>query len=134
MKMAQVKMVDPVDSVRLFCVEPNQKNKGLLISSTLVSGKKESPVQIINDLDQFVELKLGHVVGIATEIDDVVLVSEDDESDGSKQADSVTPTTPPECDPSEHIKSEVAQSDFSKQADLHSTSSIMKSPLTKNWL
>ena len=51
MKMAQVKMVDPVDSAQLFCVEPNQKNTGLLISSTLVSGEKESPVEIINDLD-----------------------------------------------------------------------------------
>ena len=96
-------------------MEPNQKNKGLLISSTLVSGEKESPVQIINDLDQFVVLKPGHAVGIATEIDDIIPVSEDDESDGSKQADSVTKTTPPECSLSE---SEVAESDSRKQADL----------------
>ena len=76
---------DPVDSVQLFCVAPNQKNKGLLISSTLVLGEKESPVQIINNLDQFVVLKPGHAVGIPTEIDDNVPVSEDVESDGSKQ-------------------------------------------------
>ena len=57
-------------------------------------------------------------MGIAIEIDDIVLVSEDDKSDGSKKADSVTPATPPECGPSEHIKLEVCESDCSKQADL----------------
>ena len=34
------------------------------------------------------------------------------------KTDSVIPTTPPEYGPSEHIKSEVTESDFSKQADL----------------
>ena len=57
-------------------------------------------------------------MGISTEIYDIVPVSEADESDDSKQTDSLTTTTPPECGPSEPMKSEVAESDCSKQAAL----------------
>ena len=50
-------------------------------------------------------------MGISTEIYDIVPVSEADESNDSKQTDSLTTTTPPEYGPSEPMKSEVAESD-----------------------
>ena len=71
-KVAQVKLLDSVDEDRMFCVEPHMKNKGLLISSTVSPGKSKVPVQIINDLDQFVTLRAGHLVGIATEIHEII--------------------------------------------------------------
>ena len=71
-KVAQVKLVDSVDEDRMFCVEPHMKNKGLLISATVTLGKSKVPVQIVNDLDQFVVLKAGHSVGIATEIHEII--------------------------------------------------------------
>ena len=55
------------------CVEPHMKNKGLLISATVSPGKFKVPVQIkINDLDRFVTLRVGHLVGIATEIHEII--------------------------------------------------------------
>ena len=48
------------------------KNKGLLISATVSPGKSKVPVQIINGLGQFVPLRAGHLVGIATEIHEII--------------------------------------------------------------
>ena len=71
-KVAQVKLIDSVDEDQMFCVEPHMKNKGLLISATVTPGKSKVPVQIVNDSDQFVVLKAGHSVGIATEIHEII--------------------------------------------------------------
>ena len=43
-----------------------------MISATVTPGKSKVPVQIVNDLDQFVVLKAGHSVGIATEIHEII--------------------------------------------------------------
>ena len=71
-KVAQVKLLDSVDEDQMFCVEPHMKNKGLLISATVSPGKSKVPVQIINDLNRFVTLRAGHLVGIATEIHEII--------------------------------------------------------------
>ena len=71
-KIADVKLVDPVSEEKLFCVEPHQKNKGLLMAATLTPGKSKVKVQIINDSDRYIMLKSGHSVGLATEIKEVI--------------------------------------------------------------
>ena len=53
------------------------KNKGLLISATVSLGKSKVPVQIINDLDRFVTLRAGHLVGITTEIHEIIVKGPD---------------------------------------------------------
>ena len=53
------------------------KNKDLLISATVSQSKSKVPVQIINDLDQFVTLRAGHLVGIATEIHEIIVKGPD---------------------------------------------------------
>ena len=81
----RVEMLEPISEDKMFYVEPHGKNRGLAVSSVLVSGKKKARVQVLNLTEDNVILRKGHSVGWATQVGEIV--SEEDEEETLLKAD-----------------------------------------------
>ena len=60
-----------------FAISPSNNNKGLLMANTLVKGKPEVMVRVINDTDNYVYLRKNHILGFAVEVADIPEYTDD---------------------------------------------------------
>ena len=80
-KVGYAKLESPTDTT--FVIQNTERHKGLLMSSSLVSGKNGelAPVSFINDTNKFITLKPCRLLGLAIEADPRPLTDQESTED-----------------------------------------------------
>ena len=94
MKRVKVKFENPPAHDRFFCIESQDANKKVLLSNTLVRGGRNAYVSVINDSNYFLTLKKDTYVGVASQVEELVV-----EDNGTMQDDSGPSINLAESDP-----------------------------------
>ena len=83
----KIKMSGTADENVIFAISPNHTNPKVLIPNTVVTGDKEGWINIMNPTDYYQHINKDKLIGIATEIDDVL---EDNETTNEEKIPSRT--------------------------------------------